>query len=559
MSVRASVLLCSLALATTTVAHAQIPFSETFDTFTAAGFAPDPGPGQLDSDLWEATGFSAADDLTRGPSTGGVSSGGVYAFEVGSGNHTLGVQPTTSDFTPGSFRLTLQNDTGAPLTQIQIAYVVWVLNNGDRANNWELGIDENADGTLDTRIDAASLTSPETAEAGAAWAANPRMATHTFTTPVLAGGSFTIAWVSDDVSGGGSRDEFGLDRVSVTQGIVVMPCGNAVVDAGEDCDDGLGRNGTDASCCESDCSFKPADTMCTGATVDGDCDVADSCDGAGVCVDRVASGTECRASAGDCDLAEMCDGVSKECPADELAMGTVCRDAAGDCDIAEMCSGTDVDCPADAVEAADVECRAAAGVCDVAEVCNGIDGACPADSVRADGTDCDTDGACNGLSMCAAGACVDGTAVDCDDDDECTADMCTDPAGTCSNVEIPGCRDADAGPGDEDAGPGDTDAGPGDEDAGPGDTDAGPGDEDAGPGDVDAGGMGTDAGGMGTDAGGMGTDAGGTDEDAGEDVDAGMGGVGGGGGCNCRTSGDGSGAPALLFALGLFVTLRRRR
>jgi len=53
----------------------------------------------------------------------------------------------------------------------------------------------------------------------------------------------------------------------------VSLCGNGVLDAGEDCDDG-------SDCCSTRCTFAPAGTACTD---DGNVCTADRCDGAGHC------------------------------------------------------------------------------------------------------------------------------------------------------------------------------------------------------------------------------------------------------------------------------------
>jgi hypothetical protein len=83
----------------------------------------------------------------------------------------------------------------------------------------------------------------------------------------------------------------------------------------------------------------------------GECDVAESCDGAsGACPSDafVAAGAVCRAAMGECDVAESCDGASGACPSDGFAAaGTVCRSAVGACDVAESCVGTSTVCAPD--------------------------------------------------------------------------------------------------------------------------------------------------------------------------------------------------------------------
>ena len=89
-------------------------FAEGFESFSGLGFSTPGGAGQLDSNHWRATGLSDGDgsflgthttgDFARGFQSAPVSTGGVYAFDVGA-NRVLGAQPTGSDITPGAITL----------------------------------------------------------------------------------------------------------------------------------------------------------------------------------------------------------------------------------------------------------------------------------------------------------------------------------------------------------------------------------------------------------------------------------------------------------------------
>ena len=57
---------------------------------------------------------------------------------------------------------------------------------------------------------------------------------------------------------------------------------------------------------------------------------------------------------------------------------TVCRSSAGECDLAESCTGAGAACPTDA-KSTD-ECRAGNDECDAAESCDGVGNDCPAGS-----------------------------------------------------------------------------------------------------------------------------------------------------------------------------------
>jgi len=138
--------------------------------------------------------------------------------------------------------------------------------------------------------------------------------------------------------------------------VTVEPlCGDGVLGAGEDCDEGA-ATGSPASCCTATCALR-------------------------------AAGATCRGSAGACDVAEQCDGANGACPANDFAAsGTVCRAASAgqECDEPEVCPGTGADCPADAVLAAGTQCRAAVDLCDVAEQCDGVSKLCPEDDEHTD-------------------------------------------------------------------------------------------------------------------------------------------------------------------------------
>lgn len=197
-------------------------FSESFDAYDGSGFASSPSSGQLDSDFWKATGLSEGDgtfggnytssDFAGGYSNGGISSGGIYAFDVGS-NPTLGVQPSGSDMTPGAIGLQLTNTTGASVDQWTISYDLWVNNNEQRGNSVQLSY--STDDSSYVALSGLDFVSPAASDS-AGWTLNTLETT--FDVTVANGAQLFFRWSLADDSGGGSRDEFGFDDIVVSTG-----------------------------------------------------------------------------------------------------------------------------------------------------------------------------------------------------------------------------------------------------------------------------------------------------------------------------------------------------
>lgn len=202
--------------------NALLPISENFTSFTGAGFSPTPAAGQLDSDNWIMTGMSDAGftfggtvttgDYARGTSTGGVTTGGAYAFNVGSGNMILGVQPGGTDFTPGDIILRLQNNTGSVITDLDVSYTIWYLNDQARGNS--LNFAHSPDNSSYTSVSALDFATPAAADA-LGWQSVSRTTTLSGLS-IANGASFYLRWQGDDVNGSGNRDEYGIDDVQVT-------------------------------------------------------------------------------------------------------------------------------------------------------------------------------------------------------------------------------------------------------------------------------------------------------------------------------------------------------
>jgi len=192
------------------------------EEFAATGAAAEPAAGQLDADSWRIVGFSdgeidfgqetAAGDGARGASDGGVTTGGLYAFEVGTDNTAMGVQPTGTDFAPGEIVLRVSH-TLSSLTAIEIGYTLDVLNNEDRSTVWSVALSADLEHWID--VPSLGMTTSETADADPLWTATP-LSVVVSEPGALAGGDYLyIRWRAEDGAGSGGRDESALDDISV--------------------------------------------------------------------------------------------------------------------------------------------------------------------------------------------------------------------------------------------------------------------------------------------------------------------------------------------------------
>lgn len=165
--------------------------------------------------------FGSSEGTGRGTSTGGVSTNGIYAFTVATGTVGLGLQPTGSFASPGSFTARIQNNTGDVLNTVNIAYTAWYYNDAPRAGvlrpYYSLTNDGSAGSYLQIdplQSDLYDITSPEAEDASPSWVSNDR--SFSITGLNLADDDFLYFRFGFNDSGSNTRDEWAITSFSVT-------------------------------------------------------------------------------------------------------------------------------------------------------------------------------------------------------------------------------------------------------------------------------------------------------------------------------------------------------
>ena len=216
------------------------------DHFRGLGLQPSPTAGQLDSDAWEIIGFTygsnpvvqdpcyygdtktAAGDFTREESSGGVGSGGLYAFyggSIGSSaiDRSLGFQPSQNNLEPGSIELRCLNNTTENIHTVDLSYEIHVRDDQNRSNylNALLVVDNMRTYT------SLSATNGEIAESALEYSSQvngtPSIVftqtnmNHSFSGVIIEPGEyFYIKWETGEIAGSGERDEFAIDDIVIS-------------------------------------------------------------------------------------------------------------------------------------------------------------------------------------------------------------------------------------------------------------------------------------------------------------------------------------------------------
>lgn len=180
-----------------------------------------PATGQLNNSAWGFSSSSSTGAVTfganitggLGASDGNVTSAGIYAFQVSTGNYAIGIQPTGSYWNNGgNITLKVQNKTGANITSLLIAYTVYVRNDQARGNTFNLST--SADNSNYTNQTALDFTSKAVADGVPQWKAQRRVILLS-SVSVTNNNFYYLRWYGADALGSGTRDEFALDDITV--------------------------------------------------------------------------------------------------------------------------------------------------------------------------------------------------------------------------------------------------------------------------------------------------------------------------------------------------------
>jgi hypothetical protein len=192
-------------------------------SFAGLGLAPVPSAGQLDADAFIVNGMSEGDTNFgdtkisgdyAGPITapGIVTSGGMYAFEIVTGNVALGFQATGNDFNPGQFIMRFTNTTGAVLTSLKLGFDLYVYNDQDRATAFKFAHGATQAGLID--IPFLDINTIEAAATSPLWQRNA-VKTELTGLSIANGATYLLAFNFADFSGSGSRDEVAIDNINI--------------------------------------------------------------------------------------------------------------------------------------------------------------------------------------------------------------------------------------------------------------------------------------------------------------------------------------------------------
>ncbi len=193
-----------------------------FEEFTAEGICNEPSLGQLNSENWSILGMSAGDvvfgncdtsstDFRRGISGGNVTSGGVYSFLLGGNVQGLGIQATSSDFSPGSILFRVQNISGGTLKHLRIGYDLWMNNNAGRSTFWNM-YSKIGNGDFEHQLEMSDSSFTTADNLGFILCEKTILLQNIMLEDME---YLYLKWESGDIAGSGSRDEFAISNIQI--------------------------------------------------------------------------------------------------------------------------------------------------------------------------------------------------------------------------------------------------------------------------------------------------------------------------------------------------------
>lgn len=189
--------------------------------------SPAPFPGQLDLNAWDyfsdGTTAQAEGNASTFPGTlptgNGYAEGGTFATGVNAtdidGSRCFGIQPTGGHFTSGNLTLRAVNNTGGPITRMDVSYLVHYFNDLERSNRFRFLYSVSNEAGSYVPVAASIVESPLEADAEPEWVSNP-IAFSISGINVPDGGYVYLRWLGEDIAGSGQRDEFALGNISLT-------------------------------------------------------------------------------------------------------------------------------------------------------------------------------------------------------------------------------------------------------------------------------------------------------------------------------------------------------
>ena len=123
------------------------------------------------------------------------------------------VQPSGTEFSPGSITLRIKNNGSSSITQLQVDYNLFVRNDGNKSSTFNFS--HSADNIVFQDEALLDYASPETADA-LEWVSiglSPSRSIIITGLNIPPGALYYLRWSSGEISGTGSSDEFGLDDI----------------------------------------------------------------------------------------------------------------------------------------------------------------------------------------------------------------------------------------------------------------------------------------------------------------------------------------------------------